>query len=79
MNKILERNENIYLHMDSPDNHLAIMRKASNLLLHKGGFSMLGYIVATGNVFITAFLESIVNHDRFQREIPIKYERFYNT
>jgi hypothetical protein len=76
MNQILERNENIYLHMDSPDNHLAIMRKASNLLLHKGGFSMLGYIVATGNVFITEFLDPIVKHDRFQREIPKKHEGF---
>lgn len=68
MNRILERNENIFLYMDSPDNHLAIMRKSANLLLHKGGFSMLGYIVATGKVFITELLDSIVNHDRFQRE-----------
>jgi hypothetical protein len=74
MNKILERNENIFLHMDSPDNHLAIMRNASNLLLHKGGFSMLGYIVATGKVFITEFLDPIVKHTNFQRNIPIKHE-----
>ena len=73
MNRILERNENIYLHMDSPDNHLAIMRKSANLLLHKGGFSMLGYIVATGKVFITELLDPIVKHPNFQREIPVKH------
>lgn len=74
MNQILERNENIFLHLNSPDNHLAIMRKASNLLLHKGGFSMIGYIVATGKVFITDFLYPIVNHPNFQRGIPVKHE-----
>jgi len=73
MNKILERNENIVLHQDSPDNHLAIMRNAANLLLHKSGFSMLGYIVATGNVFITNLLDPIVKHPNFQREILVKY------
>ena len=73
MNKILERNENIYLHQDTPDNHLAIMRKAANLLLHKGGFSMLGYIVATGKVFITELLYTVVNHANFHRKIPIKH------
>lgn len=73
MNKILERNENIFLYMDSPDNHLAIMFKAANLLVHKGGFSMLGYIVATGKVFITELLQSTVTHPNFQREIPLKH------
>jgi len=74
MNKILERNDNIFLHQDIPDNHLAIMRKSANLLLHKGGFSMLGYIVATGKVYITNFLHPVVNHERFQREIQLKHE-----
>jgi hypothetical protein len=73
MNRILERKDNIYLHMDSPDNHLAIMRKSANLLLHKGGFSMIGYIVATGKVFITELLDSTVYHERFQREILVKH------
>lgn len=72
MNRILERNENIYLYMDSPDNHLAIMRNSANLLVHKGGFSMLGYIVATGNVFITERFDS-VKHPNFQREVPVKH------
>jgi hypothetical protein len=74
MNKILERNDNIFLHQDIPDNHLAIMRKSANLLLHKGGFSMLGYIVATGKVYITKFLQPIVTHSIFQREIRLKHE-----
>ena len=73
MNKILERNENIVLHLDSPDNHLAIMRNAANLLLHKGGFSMLGYIVATGNVFTTELLDPAITHPNFQREVPVKH------
>jgi hypothetical protein len=75
MNQILERNENIVLHLDSPDNHLAIMRHATNLLLHKGGFSMLGYIVSTGNVFITNLLDPIVKHSNFSLEIPVKHIR----
>jgi hypothetical protein len=29
------------------------MRQASNLLVHKGGFSVIGTLVCTGNLFIT--------------------------
>lgn len=45
--------ENIYIHLNTPDMHLAIMSMASNLLVHKGGFSCLGSIVCNGNLFIT--------------------------
>lgn len=47
--------ENIFIYLNSPDIHLSIMSQASNLLLHKGGFSCLGSIVSTGNLFITKY------------------------
>jgi len=57
MNNILCLNSNIYLCLEEPDDHLALMMNASNLLLHKGGFSCLGSIVCHGNVFITSLFE----------------------
>lgn len=53
INNILQMRENIYIHLNTPDMHLAIMSMASNLLVHKGGFSCLGSIVCNGNLFIT--------------------------
>lgn len=53
MNEILELNTNIYIYLEKADVHLSIMMHASNLLLHKGGFSCLGSIVSTGKLFIT--------------------------
>jgi hypothetical protein len=55
INSILEKNENIFILLESVDIHLSIMAKASNLLLHKGGFSCLGSIVSSGNLFITKY------------------------
>jgi len=41
------------------DVHLCLMRKASNLFLHKGGFSMLGGILFQGkNLYISNLIES---------------------
>ena len=53
INSILSQNNNIYIYMNRADVHLSLMMKASNLLVHKGGFSCLGSIVAEGNLFIT--------------------------
>ena len=53
LNYVLYSNKNIYLHLDIPDVHLSLMSVASNLLLHRGGFSALGSILCTGNLFIT--------------------------
>jgi len=52
INKI--NNKNIEVNIDAPDNHLCIFRKCKNLLVHQGGFSVLGTILFTGNnLYIT--------------------------
>lgn len=53
INEILELNNNIYLYLDSPDEHLALMSLASNLLVHRGGFSVLASLLCRGNLYIT--------------------------
>lgn len=53
INEILALNSNIHIYLDKADIHLCIMMIAKNVLLHKGGFSCLGSIVAEGNLFIT--------------------------
>lgn len=61
-------NDKIDINLDKADNHLVIMRKCKNLLLHKGGFSILGSIIFTGNnLYFTNLLETkntqeIINH-----------------
>ena len=67
INKILSLNTNIYIHLDIADIHLSLMSNASNLLLHCGGFSAIGSIISTGNLFITkrfthAFRENWIKH-----------------
>jgi len=53
LNSILSANKNIYVYLDKPDIHICLMYMASNLLVHQGGFSAIGSIVCTGNVFYT--------------------------
>ena len=43
----------ICIDVGSSDEHISLMRQASNLLVHKGGFSVIGTLVCTGNLFIT--------------------------
>ena len=45
MNAILSKNNNIYLVLCEPDMHISLMSKARHLLLHHGGFSVVGSIV----------------------------------
>lgn len=52
INKIIKNKHTYYVVLASPDVHISLMSKAKNLLLHKGGFSMLGAIVCRGNIFI---------------------------
>lgn len=42
-----------------PDDHLAIMYNARNLLLHKGGFSVLGSIINHGQLFVTPLMTTV--------------------
>jgi hypothetical protein len=54
INHILNKNKNdSYIYLNEPDVHLMIMMNASNLLVHKGGFSCLGSIISTGRLFVT--------------------------
>ena len=46
INKIIENNHDKFkVLINEPDIHLSIFRKCKNLLLHRGGFSGLGYIL----------------------------------
>lgn len=56
MNHLL-RVSNISLIVASPDVHISIMRKATNLLIHKGGFSAIGMLVNKNNIFITKYFD----------------------
>jgi len=50
----LYNNKKIFVDISEPDIHLCIMRKAKNLLLHKGGFSILGSLLFNGdNLYLT--------------------------
>ena len=52
-NSILKSNDKIYAYIDIPDVHISMMRKASHLLVYRGGFSGIGAIVAQGQVYAT--------------------------
>ncbi len=53
LNKII-KNKIIIIDTSEPDIHLSIFRKSKNLLVHKGGFSILGALLFTGNnLYIT--------------------------
>jgi len=72
INSILSKNENIFVFLNSADVHLSIMASASNLLLHKGGFSCLGSIVSTGNLFVTKYFYQI-NYEQWKNQVNKKY------
>lgn len=72
INSILTQRHNIYVYLNTADVHLSLMRNATNLLLHKGGFSCLGSIVASGNLFITD-LFTHANQPNWQNQVNKKY------
>lgn len=60
---IIDPSKIIY-NFDEPDVHLSLMRMSSNLLLHKGGFSLIGGLLfQKNNLYISILLESIHNPD----------------
>jgi hypothetical protein len=59
MNNILGRNKNIRLVLAEPDEHLSLMFAAANLLIHKGGFSVLGSIVNQGQLYVTPLMKTV--------------------
>jgi hypothetical protein len=42
----------VHIDVGSADEHISLMRQASNLLVHRGGFSIIGTLVCSGNLFI---------------------------
>jgi hypothetical protein len=72
MNNILAQRDNIYIYLSSADIHLSIMSEASNLLVHKGGFSCLGSIVCNGNLFITNYF-SVAKCNNWISKVNKKY------
>lgn len=60
MNRLLTHT-NISLVIADPDDHIAMMSTAQNLLVHKGGFSAIGMIVCKGNAYKTKYMD-VVNH-----------------
>lgn len=54
---------------DTPDNHLCLMKNCRNLLVHKGGFSVLGSLIFQGNnLYLTSLYEPLncVEHNILQ-------------
>ena len=72
INNILNQNDNMYIYLAPPDIHLSIMSIASNLLLHKGGFSCVGSIVCSGNLFVTEYF-GYVNASNWNSRVNKKY------
>lgn len=72
MNNILQNRDNIYIYLNTADIHLSIMSMASNLLIHKGGFSCLGSIVCNGNLFITKYF-CHANCNSWKNKVNKKY------
>jgi len=53
LNLIFEQGSNIYAYFDIPDIHISIMRLCKNLLVHKGGYSVLGSFINNNNIYYT--------------------------
>jgi hypothetical protein len=56
--------KDIDINLENADIHLCLMRCANNLLLHKGGFSILGSILFSGNnLYATTLFEPLGNEE----------------
>jgi hypothetical protein len=77
INNILKLNSNIYIYLGKADVHLSIMMHASNLLLHKSGFSCLGSIVSTGNLYITEYF-GYIDKSRWLAQVNKPYKILKN-
>ena len=67
----LQMSDKIKISVASADEHLCMMYEASNLLVHRGGFSLLGMILCKGKIFYTYELERIMNK-KFLKDIGDK-------
>ena len=63
LNKLYSKINNIRIDLNDPDVHLSMMRKCKNLLIHKGGYSMMGGLLFTGNHLYISSLVKQFNCD----------------
>jgi len=63
VNKLCSLSNNIYyINNITPDEQLCIMKLAKNLLVHRGGFNLLGVLLCSGNIYATPdFLKYYTN------------------
>jgi hypothetical protein len=61
LNKILATNSNIYVYFAEPDYHICTMRLCKNLLVHRGGYSVMGTFINNGKIYYTSELPCINN------------------
>jgi len=66
-------NSKIQLNLDTADNHLVIMRKCKNLMVHKGGFSTLGCIVFTGDQLYLTELHECYQSEQLPNYLKSKH------
>jgi len=71
INSILGISNNIFISIAHPDEHISIMSKASNLLLHKGTFSTILSLINKNNLFITD--EFTTSKCKNWRDLNIQY------
>lgn len=77
LNKILSTNSNIFVYFAEPDYHISTMRLCKNLLVHRGGYSVMGTFINTGKIFFTYELPCI-NNDLWKKEMHLKNVNFIN-
>ena len=65
LSKLYLKCPNIIIDLNEPDIHLSVMRRCKNLLLHKGGYSLLGGLLFNGNnLFITNIFNPIQTNNK---------------
>ncbi len=57
----------------NPDHDMYLMSKASNLLIHRGGYSVLGAIICSGNVFVPRSMDYYQLSDEFKQLIKLPH------
>jgi len=53
MSALLRVSPKIKISMASADEHVCMMKKSKNLLVHRAGYSMIGTLICEGNLFVT--------------------------
>jgi hypothetical protein len=73
INQIMDNSKNVSVFLAEPDVHLVIMKVAKNMLLHTGGFSVLGSIVNKNNMFLTSLMDDIVTKHNWKTLVNNPY------